>query len=241
MDSVFIPLALFGAGVLHGLGPDHLAAIAALVGRESRPGNTGEISRRELALLGLRFGVGHVTTLILLAVTAWALGRSLPEHWQRGLEQAGGVVLVFLGGWILAEVLRRRVVVHSHPHEHRHGPGEHVHPHEHPHIHLSGHPHGAHRHPHLATVVGGLLGFSGARALLVALPIVVAGTAAGVLVRVVAFGAGIIISMTLAGWLAQAAFSRVTRSPGYARLVVGATGLLSSALGLYWLVYFAGH
>lgn len=235
MDSLFVLLALFGAGVLHGLGPDHLAAIAALASRDTgRP-----VERRELALLGLRFGIGHVSTLILLAVTVWALGRSLPDGWQRGLEQLGGAVLIFLGGWILAEVWRRRILVHSHPHEHEHtGENE---PHEHLHIHLHGRPHGEHRHLHLATLLGGLMGFSGARALLIALPLMVAGSVASVTLRVLAFGAGIVLSMTLAGWLAQSAFARVARRPGYARLVVALTGVLSTALGVYWVASFGAN
>ncbi|MFQ5777977.1 MAG: hypothetical protein ACE5IP_08215 [Terriglobia bacterium] len=228
---MFVLLALFGAGLLHGLGPDHLAAIAALVGR----GSGRRVERGELAWLGVRFGVGHVSTLLLLAGVAWALGRNLPERWQSGLEQLGGVVLIFLGGWILAEVLRRRVVVHSHLHSHPQESGDH----EHVHIHLSGRAHGEHRHPHFATLVGGLLGFSGARALLVALPVVVAGSAAVALARMAAFGLGIVVSMALAGWVANAAFTRLARTPGYARMLVGATGALSSVLGFYWLARFA--
>ena len=72
MDSLFVLFALFAAGVLHGLGPDHLAAIAALAGQ----GTGRQVERRELALLGLRFGIGHVSTLVLLAVVVWALGRA---------------------------------------------------------------------------------------------------------------------------------------------------------------------
>ena len=233
MDSALILLALFGAGLLHGLGPDHLAAIAALVGR----GAGQRVPPRELAWLGLRFGLGHVATLIFLAGAAWTLGRGLPDHWQRGLEQAGGIVLVFLGGWILAELLRRRLIVHTHPHTHRHG--DNPHKHDHLHIHLGGRLHAAHAHPHLAWIVGGLLGFSGARSLLAALPIVVASSVAVALARTAAFGAGIVISMALAGWLANTAFARLARTPAYARLIVGATGVLSSAVGLYWLARFA--
>lgn len=233
MDNILILLALFGAGLLHGLGPDHLAAIAALVGR----GTGRRVPPRELAWLGLRFGLGHVATLIVLAGAAWSLGRGLPDHWQRGMEQAGGVVLVFLGGWILAELLRRRLIVHTHTHTHEHK--DQSHQHDHLHIHLGGRPHAVHAHPHLAWIVGGLLGFSGARSLLAALPIVVAGSVAVALTRTVAFGAGIVISMALAGWLASTVFSRTARSPAYARLIVGATGVLSSAVGLYWLARFA--
>lgn len=226
---MFLLLALFGAGVLHGLGPDHLAAIAALAGRAAGR----SVPRREWAWLGVRFGLGHVTTLILLAGAAWALGRNLPEQWQRGLEQAGGVVLIFLGGWVLASVFRRQVVVHSHPHLH----GDAATQHEHLHMHVGHQEHGAHRHPHLATLVGGLLGFSGAQALLVALPVVMAGSLDVLLARLAAFGAGIVVSMALAGWAAHLAFTRLGAS-GYARLAVASTGALTIAVGFYWLLRF---
>lgn len=232
-ENVFLLLLLFGAGLVHGLGPDHLAAIAALASR----GAAERMRRRQAARLGLRFGLGHVTTLTLLAGVAWVLGRNLPDAWQRGLEQVGGVVLIFLGGWILAQALRRRVFVHSHPHEHTHDGRDREH--RHPHIHLVGRLHGAHRHPHLPFLVGGLLGFSGAQSLLVALPVVVAGSLADALARIAAFGLGIVVSMALAGWAAQAAFARLAATPRYARLLVALTGTLSAALGVYWLARFA--
>ncbi|MCI0402373.1 MAG: hypothetical protein L0212_02485 [Acidobacteria bacterium] len=225
---MLILLTMFSLGLLHGLGPDHLAAIAALAGKSA-----GERGARRLAWLGVRFGLGHVTSLLLLAAVIWALGRSIPEGWQRGLEQAGAVVLIFLGGWLLAEVFRRRVVAHSHAHthDHSHGPLEH----EHWHLHVGSKEHAAHRHPHLAMVAGGLMGFSGARALLLAVPIVLAESAGAAAGRIVAFGLGIVVSMALAGWLAHAAFSGLARTPAYARLLVSVTGVLSAALGFYWL------
>ncbi|HXE75663.1 MAG TPA: hypothetical protein VNN18_08515 [Candidatus Xenobia bacterium] len=232
---MLILLTLFAAGLLHGLGPDHLAAIAALAGKSSQS-RAGGTARRKLAWLGVRFGVGHVSTLLLLAGLAWALGRELPESWQRGLEQAGAVVLIFLGGWLLAEVFRRRIVAHSHPHEHDHAQEAH----DHWHLHIGGRRHAAHRHPHLATLVGGLMGFSGARSLLLVVPVVAAESAVGALARIAAFGVGIVVSMAVAGWLAQALFWRAARTPAYARLLVSGTGALSAALGFYWLLRFSG-
>ena len=228
---MFILLTMFAAGALHGLGPDHLAAITALTGKgiERRAG------RRETAWLGVRFGVGHVSTLLLLAGIGWVLGRGLPDSWQRGLEQAGAVALIFLGGWLVAEVFRRRVVAHSHPHSHDHAQGAH----EHWHLHVGGAAHAAHRHPHLATMVGGLMGFSGARSLLLVAPVVMAESAGGAVARIAAFGLGIVVSMAAAGWLAQAAFARLARTPAYARLLVSSTGALSAAIGFYWLVRFS--
>jgi ABC-type nickel/cobalt efflux system permease component RcnA len=230
---MLILLTMFAAGLLHGLGPDHLAAIAALVSKDA----TEQNARRRLAWLGVRFGLGHATTLLLLAGVVWALGRNIPDGWQRGLEQAGALVLIFLGGWLLAEVFRRRVVAHTHAHthEHSHGPLEH----EHWHMHVGSKAHAAHRHPHLAMVVGGLMGFSGARALLLAVPVVLAQSAFEAAGRILAFGLGIVVSMALAGWLAHALFARLARTPAYARLLVSATGVLSAALGFYWLARFS--
>jgi len=224
-------LALFAAGVLHGLGPDHLAALAALIGK-----NAGPRAPRELAWLGLRFGFGHVGALLFLAVVAWALGATLSDPWQRALEKISGALLVFLGGWLLADVFRRRVVLHSHPHSHHHGEVEH----EHPHIHLGADERSLarHGHPHLALAAGGLMGFSGARSLLVALPLVLAGSPGAALAGVAAFGLGIVVSMTAAGWLGHQAFARLGAA-GYARLLVGATGAVSAGLGLFWLARFA--
>lgn len=225
---MFVLLAMFAAGVLHGLGPDHLAAIGALLGREG-----GRRAPRELAWLGLRFGLGHVTSLIALAGVAWVLGRNLPDSWQHALEQLSGVVLIFLGGWVLAEAFRRRVTLHSHPHTHGHGGLEH----EHVHIHL-GSPE-RHRHPHFEFLAGGLTGFSGAQALLAAMPVVLAGSPAAALARILAFGLGIVAAMAAAGWLAHQALARLGRTPAYARWLAGATGAMTAALGAYWLARFA--
>lgn len=229
---MFILLTMFAAGLLHGLGPDHLAAIAALVSKSAA-------ERRRLAWLGVRFGLGHVTALLLLAGVVWVLGRNIPDGWQRGLEQAGAVVLIFLGGWLLAEVFRRRVLAHTHTHAHTHDHSHSPLEHEHWHLHVGSKEHAAHRHPHLAMVVGGLMGFSGARALLLAVPLVLAESAGVAAGRILAFGLGIVVSMALAGWLAHAAFARLARTPGYARLLVSVTGVLSAALGFYWLARFS--
>jgi ABC-type nickel/cobalt efflux system permease component RcnA len=232
---------MFLAGLLHGLGPDHLAAIAALAGRERRAEvESGELpvgrtNRNRTAWLGVRFALGHVSALLLLAGGAWWLGRDLPPIWQTRLEQLGGLALVFVGGWLLAEVFRRRVTMHehTHTHEHGHGTGNAMETHSHPHIHL-GTARKVHRHPHPAWFLGGVMGLSGARALLTALPLVLAGSVAVVLTRALAFGAGIVISMALAGWLVVR-LAGFTRSPAYARWLVAFTGGVSVVLGFYWL------
>jgi len=261
---------MFVAGLLHGLGPDHLAALAALIGRdveknvekdvrqdvpqnvqrqrkakEALPVHT-QRSPNQVAWLGVRFAIGHAATLLLLAGTVWWLGRALPDSWQQRLEQLGGVVLVFLGGWLLSAVLWRRVSLPDHAHSHLAGEGQSTQArvdaradarvHTHPHIHLGRSQ--QHRHSHVAWMVGGLLGFSGARALVTALPLVLASSLLVVVTRVLAFGVGIVLSMTVAGW-GMAWLVGLAQTPAYARFMVLSVGSLSMALGVYWFL-FAG-
>lgn len=240
---------MFVAGFLHGFGPDHLAAIAALTSRErnlqlnplnplnhlnqlNQGGVSPPSAKARMVWLGVRFALGHAVTLLFLWGVVWWLGRELPATWQVRLEQLGGVVLVFLGGWLLATVFRRNVMFHTHAHTHEQA-GQ-LRTHEHLHLHVI-RAHNSHRHPHFDWLAGGLMGFSGARALLTALPLVLAGSAAVVLTRAMAFGLGILVSMALAGWLA-ARLSVFVRTPIYARGLVALTGSVSIALGLFWLV-----
>jgi ABC-type nickel/cobalt efflux system permease component RcnA len=222
---MFVLLTMFVLGVLHGLGPDHLAAIATLVGRERR-----SRARRRVAWLGLRFGLGHVGALLLLAGFAWAAGRALPEHGQRLLEQWSGAVLVFVGGWTFIEAARGRVTLHSHGHGHAHPGGDH----SHLHLHL-GDP-ADHRHPHVEYLAGGLMGFSGAPALLAAMPVVFAGSFLAALGRVGAFGLGIVAAMAAAGWLAHEVAARAARTPAYGRWLAGVAGAACALLGVAWVL-----
>lgn len=76
-------------GVLHGLGPDHLAALASLVV------NSKGI-RRALSV-SLSFGLAHAICLGSLACVAGISGWLLPPALQRGAEILGGGLLVGLG------------------------------------------------------------------------------------------------------------------------------------------------
>ena len=49
---------MFILGFLHGLGSDHLMAITTLVSRGAKS--------KEALMVGLRFGLGHMATLVLM-------------------------------------------------------------------------------------------------------------------------------------------------------------------------------
>jgi ABC-type nickel/cobalt efflux system permease component RcnA len=122
-------------GLRHATDPDHLTAVSALV-LSRRPKR-----EREAARLGLAWGAGHASTLLLLGLPFVFWGRALPDAVQRAAELAVGVLIVGLAARLLLRW--RRGCFHAHPH--RHGDVTHAHPH----AHAQGHGGGpAHAHPH---------------------------------------------------------------------------------------------
>jgi nickel/cobalt transporter (NicO) family protein len=108
--SLFVGL---GQGLLHGLGPDHCAAIATL-------GASGD--RRKSLRVALSFAWGHTLVLGLLAGACLALGVGLSEAFERWAERLGGFVLVALA---ISALLFPGTLQHGHPnlppHGHDHG------------------------------------------------------------------------------------------------------------------------
>jgi len=112
--ALFSLLVGLGQGLLHGLGPDHCAAIATL-------GATGD--RRKSLRVALSFAWGHTLVLGALAGACLALGFGLSEAFERWAERLGGFVLVALA---LAALLFPGTLEHGHPtlphhgHDHHH-------------------------------------------------------------------------------------------------------------------------
>ena len=84
--AVALAVALL-LGLRHPLDPDHLAAVGAM----------SRSSRGRSALVGLSWGVGHATTIVLLGapVVLWAAALPLGVH--RGIEALIGVAILALG------------------------------------------------------------------------------------------------------------------------------------------------
>ena len=221
--------ALF-LGFLHGLGADHLMAIAALsVGGAAE---TAAVQRTRALSVAFRFACGHA---LLLAVAAGALltvGWSLPVMFERMGELLGGGLLIALGGIGLWAVRAGRVYGHSHRHGTRSSALWHLHlgrPDHHP---------LAAAHSHLPTLVGAAFALSSVRALTMLAPF---GDGLGqaplvmLLMLIVVFGVGILLSMSLFG----VAFARVMSAAVAARLGQAAgvfMALTSIGLGLFWMV-----
>jgi hypothetical protein len=217
-------------GFLHGLGADHLMAIAAL-----SMGTAGEAPalRRARAMgVAVRFAVGHALLLALGAGGLIVLGWSLPLIVERGGELLGGLLLILFGVIGLWSVATDRVYGHRHVQGHDH--------HAHFHLHVgrrAQHPLPS-AHSHLPTIVGAAFAISSLRALTMLAPFghrVETSSVATLLVLIVVFAVGILLSMSLFG----VAFARLMSARVVQRLGRAAGGVMavaSIALGVYWVV-----
>ena len=194
-----------GQGLLHGLGPDHCAAIATL-------GASGD--RRKSLRAALSFAWGHTLVLGALAAACLVLGVGLSEAFERWAERLGGFVLV---GLAVAALLFPGTLQHGHPTLPPHG-------HDH-----------RHRASRLGGVAGALMAVSGVRALALALPPLLVGGALHLsgLLYLPAFGAGVFIAMAVMGTLVSSGARRL--SPRGAAWLQRAVALSSGALGVAWI------
>ena len=214
-------------GFLHGLGADHLLAIAALsVGGAAE---TAAVRRSRALSVAFRFACGHALLLAVGATAFVALGWSLPVLFERAGEVLGGALLIGLGSVGLWAVCSGRVYVHSHRH------GQEPAPHWHLHVGRD-HPLPS-AHSHLPTILGAAFALSSLRALVTLAPF--GGTVASaplltVASIIVVFGIGILLSMSLFG----VALARFMSAAVTARLGRSAAALMSVAsigLGAFWI------
>ena len=192
---------------------------------------TAAVQRTRALSVAFRFACGHALLLAVAAGGLLVLGWSLPVMFERMGEVIGGGLLIVLGGVGLWAVRAGRVYGHRHVH------GADASPHWHLHV---GRPD---RHPldtahsHLPTLVGAAFALSSVRALTMLAPF---GKSLGhaplatLLILIVVFGLGILLSMSLFG----VAFARVMSAAAAARLGQAAglfMALTSIALGVFWI------
>jgi len=225
---MLIPSAL-ALGFLHGLGADHLMAIAAL--SLGAAGDTPAVQRTKALAVAVRFAIGHALLLALGAGGLIVLGWSLPLFVERGGEVLGGALLVLFGGLGLWGVVSGRLYGHTHLHGHESIP--------HWHIHVGGkdrHPLPA-AHSHVPTIIGAAFAISSLRALTMLAPFGTNAEAAPLstlLMLIAVFGLGILLSMSLFG----VAFARLMSAAVAVRLGRAAASLMAIAsigLGLFWI------
>jgi hypothetical protein len=92
-------------GLRHASDPDHLAAVTTLVSN-GRGGATR---------LGLSWGLGHATSLVVLGVPIVLWKAYLPPHVEQSAEVTIGLVIMALALWLLVR-WRRGAFAHDHTH-----------------------------------------------------------------------------------------------------------------------------
>ena len=120
-------------GLRHASDPDHLAAVTTLIASEEE-----RKQAHKAGLMGLLWGLGHSTTLVVLGLPLVLFNRFLPEPVQVIAETLIGAIIVFLAVRLL--VRWRRGLYHAHTHSHDDEP-----PHRHVHSHRES---GTHEHAH---------------------------------------------------------------------------------------------
>jgi high-affinity nickel permease len=173
-------------GLRHASDPDHLAAVTTLIASEKD-------KVRKAGVMGLLWGAGHGTTLVLLGLPLVLFNRYLPEIVQQAAETLIGVIIILLAARLLLRW--RQGVFHVHAHTH----GGETHRHLHSHAQDEAHEHGhtlAKRTPLGAYGVGLVhgIGGSGGLTLLLLSTIGDKAQAAGALLL---FASGTAFSMAL--------------------------------------------
>ncbi len=226
-----MPFVLLGGsalvlGFLHGLGVDHLMAIAAL----SVDGRGG-VRRVRIVRTAVQFACGHTLLLGVGVVLALSFRWILPAALALDAERVGGGLLVVLGGAGFWSAWSG--TAYGHIHRERNGA-----PRWHLHFGTATHSSAAHSHSHVPTVMGALFAVSSLRALVLLAPMGSSLTSMAlptVLLLVLLFGLGILLSMSLFGVVLARVLSlrkleALGRAAGF--VVAGA----SMALGIYWMV-----
>lgn len=115
---LLVSLAL---GLRHATDPDHLAAVTTLIATEEHD------RVKKASSMGLFWGMGHGTTLVLIGLPLVLVGRYLPEVVVQAAEVTIGLIIVLLAVRLL--IRWRRGLFHAHTHVHDGEAHRHIHTH----------------------------------------------------------------------------------------------------------------
>ncbi len=172
----------------HALEADHVAAVASLASKTT--------SVKEGLAFGATWGLGHTITLFLFGSAVLILDTVISEQLALILEFFVGCMLVFMGGAVIREIIKKDV--HLHMHNHPDGI-THLHFHSHKGDNIE-HQSSLHQHTHKfsfkALLVGMMHGMAGSSALIL-LTLESVSSIEARLVYLLLFGFGSIFGMAL--------------------------------------------
>jgi len=220
------PLLVIGlglsVGLQHAFEPDHLAAVSTQISKLQ----SGTSTRRMLktgtmrsSMIGLLWGAGHTTTLILMGLLAYALTIRIEQNVFSTMELLVGAMLIFLSVNTLLN--KKTILRHRHPHQHNDGS---IHYDEHAHVDSD------HKHKHRSYIIGCIHGLAGSGSLVV-LTASTLSNIAMVLEFILIFGIGSLLGMTIISSIMGVPFVLTNKGARINKISRYVTGALSLAIG----------
>ena len=220
-------------GLKHSLDPDHVVAVSTIVGEYRNPLRSFWV--------GISWGLGHTTTLLIIGVVIIALRLTIPERMALLFEFFVGIMLVGLGAQVIYGFRRRKI------HQHAHGHEEQAHQHFHSHAQTQSHAPEHHEVPGIGKpflrrksyLVGTVHGVAGSAALTLLVLASIESPMAG-MVYILLFGVGSVLSMGIMTIIIGLPFVfSAGRLPNLNRAIQFGVGALSILFGGF-LMYQIG-
>jgi hypothetical protein len=228
MSFLALAASALTLGFLHGLGADHLMAIAALA-------VDGSADRRQARVLrtAVGFAFGHAAVLGVGALLAVTAGLLLPAAVSSGAERVGGAMLIAVGAFGLWTLTSGRAYGHIHT-----SPESGLEGRWHMHLsHGANHPARTHGRGVMPVVIGALFAVSSLRAIMLLQPFSPDARALAVpalLGLIALFGLGVLLSMSLFGVLLARVLSLKAVS-AIGKTAAALIAVSSILLGAYWM------
>lgn len=195
--GILSPVLIMGLGlaigIQHAFEADHIAAVSTQILKSKLiKKSTKQLLRESVtksSILGVVWGAGHTTTLVLIGFLVYVLAITLTDQIFSGLEFIVGLMLVFLG--VTTIINKKMQFKHKHPHSHKDGT-----------VHLDEHDHNDsdHGHTHKSYLIGMIHGLAGSGSLVV-LTAFSFDSVGMMLGFIVIFGIGSMVGMALVGSL----------------------------------------
>ena len=203
----------FVLGLPHALDADHIVAVSTQVSETK--------SLKSSSFLGMMWGMGHTTTLLMTGIVVLVFKWSIPDSLALSMEFLVGVLLVVLGVDVLRKILKNKIHVHLHKHE----DGK-VHSHVHAHKNQT-----AHNHSHKSFFIGMVHGLAGSAALGLLVLASVETVIEGVLF-ILCFGIGSILGMMVTTAAIALPFKFFENLNALNKMIHGFVGVASIVLGV---------
>ena len=216
MAIILFTLSGFLLGIRHAFDADHVAAISSFAAKNK--------SIKKSSLLGMFWGFGHATALLLIGLIILSLKITIPENISLLLELIVGVMLVILGVNTILTANKNKI----HFHKHSHGQERHIHFHSH-----KATKNHAHEHlPFYQSVFVGLVhGLAGSAALTLLVLAAVKSFWIG-LIYILIFGIGSIAGMMAVSSIISLPFTLIpNKFEKIQKILRMGTGLTSAIIG----------